>query len=81
MCSVLAELSKTADSGGEMILGVCKLPVTEWFRKVQAECKGWKEAVSDNAQNAASLIIVPAATIKNEGIEGSPAVAGDPSNS
>jgi hypothetical protein len=65
-----------------MTLGVCKLPVTEWFARVQAQCKGWKEAVSDNApENAPSLILAPAATINNEGIEGGLAVAGDPSNS
>ena len=65
-----------------MILGVCKLPVTESFARVQAQCKGWKEAVSDNAQeNSLSLILAPAATVNNEGIEDGPAVAGNPSNS
>ena len=82
LCFVLAELSKSANSGGKMILGVCKLPVTEWSARVQAQCKGWKEAVSSNAlENAPSLILAPAATVNNEGIEDGPAVARNPSNS
>jgi hypothetical protein len=64
-----------------MILGVCELPVTEWFGRVQPQAN-WKGAVSDNdEENAPSLILPPAATINNEGIAGGPAVAGDPSNS
>lgn len=82
VCSVLADLSKIADSGGKMILGVCELPVTEWFARVQPQSNSWRGAVPDTAQeNALSLILAPAATINNEGIEDGPSVAGNPSNS